>query len=184
MPCCAFSSPNQCSTVNIPYLSYGPYRLEKLVAHDQLFGAVNVSVKIAWTQLSAITLSPPILKEKCIGDVMRIGSIIIFHVSKLWIDKFFILCVVIFMSYLPLQCVLVLPGPWSHYCILFEPLLRRCLVLEDFDFSSAYDVFPWRIPSVAFSRITVYGQMNGRGCLTFDSQVMKVHSPNLLKINV
>ena len=36
-------------------------------------------------------------KEKCISDVVRIGSTIIFHLSKLWKAKFFILCDVIFL---------------------------------------------------------------------------------------
>ena len=36
------------------------------------------------------------IKEKCIGDALRIGSII-FHPSKLWKAKFSILCDVIFL---------------------------------------------------------------------------------------
>ena len=41
--------------------------------------------------------SPNLPKEKCIGEVMRIGSIIIFHLSKLWKAKFLILFDVIFL---------------------------------------------------------------------------------------
>ena len=37
-------------------------------------------------------------KEKCMSDAVRIGSIIIFHLSKLWKAKFFILCDVIFLA--------------------------------------------------------------------------------------
>ena len=36
-------------------------------------------------------------KEKCTGEVGKIGSIIIFHLSKLWKAKFFILYDVIFL---------------------------------------------------------------------------------------
>ena len=45
---------------------------------------------------SKTTFSPP-FKEKCIGEVVRIGSIIISHLSKLWNTKFFIPCDVIFL---------------------------------------------------------------------------------------
>ena len=38
-----------------------------------------------------------VYKEKGKGEVVRIGSIIIFHSSKLWKAKFFILCDVIFL---------------------------------------------------------------------------------------
>ena len=42
------------------------------------------------------TFSQP-SKEKCMSDVVRIGSIIICQHSKLWTAKFFILCGVIFL---------------------------------------------------------------------------------------
>ena len=42
--------------------------------------------------------SPISMKEKCISRVVRSGSIIIFHLSKLWKAKFFILCNVIFLA--------------------------------------------------------------------------------------
>ena len=45
---------------------------------------------------SKSTFSQP-FKEKCTSDVVRIGSIITFHQSKLWKAKFFILCGVIFL---------------------------------------------------------------------------------------
>ena len=41
--------------------------------------------------------SPNLLKKKCIGEVVGIGCLIIFHLSKLWKAKFFILCDVIFL---------------------------------------------------------------------------------------
>ena len=41
--------------------------------------------------------SPNLPKEKCIDEVARIGSKIIFHMSKLWKAKFFILCDVILL---------------------------------------------------------------------------------------
>ena len=45
---------------------------------------------------SKSTFSQP-FKDKCINDLGRIGSIIIFHLSKLWKAKFSILCDVIFL---------------------------------------------------------------------------------------
>ena len=45
---------------------------------------------------SKSTFSQP-FKEKCVSEVVRICSIIIFHLSKLWKVKFSILCGVIFM---------------------------------------------------------------------------------------
>ena len=47
-------------------------------------------------QVQKSTFSQP-FKEKCISDVVRIDSIIIFHLSKLWKVKFFILCDVTFL---------------------------------------------------------------------------------------
>ena len=41
--------------------------------------------------------SPNLPKEKCMSAVVRIGSIINFHLSKLWKAKFFTLCDVIFL---------------------------------------------------------------------------------------
>ena len=41
--------------------------------------------------------SPNLFEENCISEVVRIGSIIIFHLSKLWKAKFSILCGVIFL---------------------------------------------------------------------------------------
>ena len=41
--------------------------------------------------------SPNLPKEKCMGERVRIGSVIIFHLTKLWKAKFSILCDVIFL---------------------------------------------------------------------------------------
>ena len=41
--------------------------------------------------------SPNLPEENCMSEVVRIGSIIIFHLSKLWKAKFFILCEVTFL---------------------------------------------------------------------------------------
>ena len=38
-----------------------------------------------------------LFEAKCIRDVVRIGSIIIFRLCKLWKAKFFILCDVMFL---------------------------------------------------------------------------------------
>ena len=45
-----------------------------------------------------------------ISDVVRIGSMIIFHLSKLWKGKFFILCDVIFLVRLQEKFEIVPPG--------------------------------------------------------------------------
>ena len=42
--------------------------------------------------------SPNLPKEKCISEVARIGSIIIFHPSKLWKAKVFILCDIMLLA--------------------------------------------------------------------------------------
>ena len=41
--------------------------------------------------------SPNLPKEKCIGEVVRIVRIIIFHLSKLWKAEFSLLCDVMFL---------------------------------------------------------------------------------------
>ena len=41
--------------------------------------------------------SPKLLKRKCIGDEVRIGSVIIIQLSELWKAKFFILCDLVFL---------------------------------------------------------------------------------------
>ena len=48
-------------------------------------------------------------KKKCISEVVRIGSMIIFHLSKLWKAKFFSLCDVIFLVRLQGKLKLIWP---------------------------------------------------------------------------
>ena len=48
------------------------------------------------TAISKSTLSQH-FKERCISEVVRIVSIIIYHLSKLWKATFFILCGVVFL---------------------------------------------------------------------------------------
>ena len=48
------------------------------------------------SQVQRSTFTQP-FKEKCRSDVVRIGSIIMFHLSKLWKAKFFMLCDIIFL---------------------------------------------------------------------------------------
>ena len=49
-----------------------------------------------WGYQQKSTFSQP-FKEECISEVVRIDSIIIFRLSKLWKAKFFILCDAIFL---------------------------------------------------------------------------------------
>ena len=49
------------------------------------------------TSIKNITFSQPSFNVKCMSEVMRICSIKIFHLSKLWKAKFFVLCDVIFL---------------------------------------------------------------------------------------
>ena len=58
------------------------------------YGAFNgeYEVRLTLSLLSSnSTFSQP-FKEKCISEVVRIGSVIIFHPIKLWKAKFFTLC--------------------------------------------------------------------------------------------
>ena len=55
------------------------------------------SCLIAISDASSKSTFSQSFKEKCISEVVRIGSIIIFHLSKLWKAKFVILCDVIFL---------------------------------------------------------------------------------------
>ena len=57
--------------------------------------------------------SPNLKQEKCISEVVRIGSIIIFHLSKLWKAKFFILCDVIFLVRLQGKIEIVHSWEWK-----------------------------------------------------------------------
>ena len=61
---------------------------------------------------SKSTFSQP-FKEKCISEVVRIGSIIIFHLSKLWNATFSILCDVIFLVKLQEKIEIDKIGDWD-----------------------------------------------------------------------
>ena len=54
-------------------------------------------IHLAWALRERDTFSQT-FKEKCLSEVVVIGSIIIFHLSKLWKAKFFVLCDVIFLA--------------------------------------------------------------------------------------
>ena len=58
---------------------------------------IFLSSSLTLSLLSLKVYSPNLLKRKCISEVARIGSIIIFHLSKLWKAKFSILFDVIFL---------------------------------------------------------------------------------------
>ena len=57
------------------------------------------------------TFSQP-FKEKCISEVVRISSVIIFHLSKLWKSKFFIRAIV-FSSVVRLQGKFEIGHSWE-----------------------------------------------------------------------
>ena len=65
--------------------------------------SIRAVTLLCWGRFSNLPLLPPgskitfsqQFKDKCISDVVRIGSIIPYHLSKLWKAKFFILCDVI-----------------------------------------------------------------------------------------
>ena len=71
--------------------------------------------------------SPNLLKDKCMSDVVRIGSIIIFQLSKLWKATFSILWNVIFLARLQATCqwywlLLGVKGNLSfqqHHCFFY-----------------------------------------------------------------
>ena len=64
--------------------------------------------------LSKCTFSQPI-QEKCISEVVRISSIIIFHLNKLWKAKVFVLCVVIFLVRLQGKFEIDLSLEWKGF---------------------------------------------------------------------
>ena len=59
--------------------------------------AVEYQNLTLWLSISKSTFSQPSYKENCISEVVWIGVIIIFHLSKLWKTKLSILCDVIFL---------------------------------------------------------------------------------------
>ena len=62
------------------------------------FGPYTSALGPRWlTFYSQVQKSTFSKKDKCISDVVRMGSIIIFHLSKLWKAKFFVLCDIVFV---------------------------------------------------------------------------------------
>ena len=62
-----------------------------------LLDSLRVSLLNTFTPTIKKYILPTFLKTKCISEVVRIGNIIISHLSKLGKAKFFILCDVIFL---------------------------------------------------------------------------------------
>ena len=94
-PCCSACCPLPVGRWNgIDSKSWMSF-LSQLLGHSSERLATTRVVTLSLPS-SKRTFSQP-FKEKCISEVMRIGSIIIFHLSKLWKAKFFILCGVIFL---------------------------------------------------------------------------------------
>ena len=92
------------STLSISYTSSWPIYKTKQQQIQQLDSAVSVSTRTApvvralsYSLLSLKRAFSQPFKRKCICEVPRTGSIIIFHLSKLWKAKFFVLCDVIFL---------------------------------------------------------------------------------------
>ena len=57
---------------------------------------VHYHLTLSWLPSWKSTFSQP-FKQKCITELVRMGSLITFYLSKLWKTKFFILCDVIFL---------------------------------------------------------------------------------------
>ena len=90
-----------------------------------------------WTMRLEVTFSQP-SKEKCICEVLRIGSIIICHLSKLWKTKFFILCDVILLVRLQEKFEIDHSWEWKGGCwnrVYPVFFFRVCL---DFSLSSSW----------------------------------------------
>ena len=88
-----------CNQFSLPHMGGG----EGLFVHE-----IGILVKTGHVQN---VHSPKLSKEKCMGEVVRIGSVIIFHLSKLWKAKFSLLCDVIFLE--RLQGNLEIDHPWD-----------------------------------------------------------------------
>ena len=85
-------------------------------------------IRVSWLTLPLpslkSTFSQP-FKQKCLSEVLRIGSIILFHLSKLWKDKFFILCDVIFLVRLQGKFEVDRSLQTGPYCNVFFGLADR-----------------------------------------------------------
>ena len=88
-----------CTATNTEGSANGNVRLEVIGEwpRDQWSFACVVVPSLTLSLLSSKrTFSQP-FREKCVSNVVSIGSIIIFHLSKLWKAEFSILCDVIFL---------------------------------------------------------------------------------------
>ena len=78
-----------------------------LAPRKDVFDVTSVGRRLSpwpkcWVSWPSLTLSQA-FEGKCVSEVVRIGSIIVFHLSKLWRTKFFILCDGIFLARLNLK---------------------------------------------------------------------------------
>ena len=64
---------------------------------QSIYGSISKFVLNPFTPRAQKVHSPNLLKIKCISEVVRIDSVIIFHLCKRWKVKFFILCGVTFI---------------------------------------------------------------------------------------
>ena len=97
---------------------------------------------IRWREECCFTLSLPSskstfsqpFKEKCTSEVIRIGSIIIFHLSKLWKAKFFILCDIIYLVRLQEKFEIDHSWEWEDYllglCLLGNKYFSACTCIS------------------------------------------------------
>ena len=110
--------------------TYPPFERTLILTQFWLLGACQDEVHQPLTLLLPSWKkknSPNLLKEKCIGEVVRISSIIIFHLSKLWGANFFTLFDVLFLARLQEKFGINHSWEWKGYVIwhLFPNKLHR-----------------------------------------------------------
>ena len=102
----------------------------------------------------------PTFKKRCIRDaVVRIGSITIFHLSKLWKAKFLILCDVIFLVRPQDKFEINQSFEWNNFCMgkvslsrhSNEPFLGRITM---------FSAKPKQLQLMRFNSKTINGTMN------------------------
>ena len=78
------------------------------------------------------TFSQP-FKQKCMSEVVRIGSIIIFYLSKLWKARFFILCDILFLVRLQEKLEVDHSWEWKGLCLVVQHLhWKSCIYTSAF----------------------------------------------------
>ena len=109
---------------------------------------------------------PTSFEEQCILEVLRIGSIIIFHLSKLWIAKFFIFCDVIFLVRLQ-----------GKFEIDHSERLKGFKVAKSSDWSRFLALrftLPWiRIRVWEFFQVRVFSKEGVGGCVPASELIWK-----------